>query len=240
MIYKIVLTTAFAVTCSVSMSWLFSLFSGSPSWAVAYLMAILCPLMIAPIVSYGLLIQQERLRRLNDELQKAHVIIEEIAKRDGLTGLLNRSSFMADSARALGPSSAFLLIDIDHFKALNDGHGHLAGDAVLVAIGDAIRTVVADVAIAGRVGGEEFAVFLGRTTTKAAASLAEGIRERIAAQSISTKAGACIHVTASIGLGILPNAKCIEDLYGEADNYLYAAKRGGRNRLSGADLDVAA
>jgi diguanylate cyclase (GGDEF)-like protein len=113
------------------------------------------------------------------------------------------------------------MIDIDHFKAINDKEGHAAGDAVLKTLADVIRQNVRKSDVAGRVGGEEFAVLLPETTIEAAAGIAERIRSSAEERGFTLSAG-----VAAVG----PEDK-LERLMARADAALYTAKRDGRNRV---------
>ena len=164
------------------------------------------------------------------------------ASRDPLTGLANRATFedrledLAAAAAAGGDDVTLLMCDLDHFKAVNDTHGHQAGDAVLVAAADAFRTVLAgcrkgDRALAARFGGEELCVLLAGFGAAGADRVAERLRTAVAA--IGAESGGRLpDVTVSIGLAAAPgDAGGPADLVAAADAALYAAKRGGRDRV---------
>ena len=171
-------------------------------------------------------------KRMNDELML-------LATTDFLTGLPNRREFMlrlngeqARLHRDIGGCAAVLLLDLDHFKRVNDEYGHAAGDAVLRHLATLIRDCQRKVDMPGRVGGEEFAILLPGTDLDAAGVFAERLRQRIADSPVPLDGGRSIVVTASIGIA----AMCGSDAAGEAalsraDQALYRAKRGGRNRV---------
>jgi diguanylate cyclase (GGDEF)-like protein len=156
------------------------------------------------------------------------------AATDGLTGLPNRREvqdtlkrMVAQSARMASPLAA-LLLDLDHFKQINDTLGHDQGDEVLAAAGVALRRAVRASDFVGRYGGEEFLVLLPATDKKLALEVAEKVRQAIAA--INTPHSG--QVTASIGAAVLPDdAGDAPTLVRSADRALYAAKRNGRNRV---------
>ncbi len=126
---------------------------------------------------------------------------------------------------------SFLMLDIDHFKAINDRHGHLAGDYVLKEVARLIQQRIRRDEVLARYGGEEFAIILPETTREGARSLAEGLRERIE-QSRFTFQNEVIRVTISIGVAMLQEAdRTSMDLIKHADEKLYEAKHGGRNRV---------
>jgi two-component system, cell cycle response regulator len=126
---------------------------------------------------------------------------------------------------------SFLMLDIDHFKAINDRHGHLAGDYVLKEVARLIQQRIRRDEVLARYGGEEFAIILPETTREGAGALAEGLRERIE-QSRFTFQSEVIRVTISIGVAMLhENDRASMDLIKRADEKLYEAKHGGRNRV---------
>jgi two-component system, cell cycle response regulator len=125
---------------------------------------------------------------------------------------------------------SFLMLDIDHFKKINDVHGHLAGDYVLKEVARLIQHRIRRDEVLARYGGEEFAIILPETNLEGARALAEGLRERIE-QSRFVFQGEIIRVTISIGGALLEDDKVSTDLIGRADEKLYAAKRAGRNRV---------
>lgn len=162
---------------------------------------------------------------------------ERKAQTDPLTGVLNRRSLMERletaclRARARGLPIALLFIDLDHFKDINDSHGHQAGDACLKAIIDPIQAELRQSDVIGRYGGEEFVVILSSADAAAAEPIAERIRSRVAGVRIGGY-GAPIKLTCSIGvatsdmLGVWG-----EHLIARADEAVYAAKKSGRNRV---------
>ncbi|HWH31971.1 MAG TPA: diguanylate cyclase [Egibacteraceae bacterium] len=152
-----------------------------------------------------------------------------LADHDGLTGCLNHRAFherlRQEAARAVRYERALglLLVDLDGFKAVNDGHGHPCGDAVLAAVGDVLRATTRDTDIVGRVGGDEFAVLLPETGCDEAHLLAERIRAAVGALREP------VPVTASIGVAALPPAHDAATLLAAADVAVYQAKRSGRD-----------
>lgn len=160
-----------------------------------------------------------------------------MALTDELTQIANRRCFIesvnAEISRCLRQHTAmaFLLIDIDYFKQVNDTYGHLAGDNVLVSLSKVIKNMLREYDIFGRLGGEEFAIFLSETSVEKALEVAERIRERIL-QHDFIEEGQKIKVTLSIGVSIPTNDSTFKTLYKDADTALYAAKNSGRNRVS--------
>ena len=173
-----------------------------------------------------------------DALQERERRLQEQAISDPLTGLYNRrylSEFLprelARSGRNATPV-AVILIDLDHFKRVNDSAGHEAGDIVLRAVGNLLKSNVRGSDIACRFGGEEFALILPETDAESAARRAESIRLSISALDLSHAGRPLAKVTASFGLAMFPDhARDTEDLLRVADVALYAAKGAGRNRV---------
>ncbi len=164
------------------------------------------------------------------------------AETDALTGAANRRAFLRaldreiEDARALRTPLALLMIDLDHFKRINDTHGHAAGDRVLARSVAAFKAELSSLEMLGRLGGEEFAVILPRADLAAAQAAAE--RLRLAAQHLRVEndRGEPISVTTSLGLACMkPGAReTASDLLRRADEGLYAAKAGGRNQVMAA------
>jgi len=132
------------------------------------------------------------------------------------------------------------LIDIDHFKAVNDTHGHLAGDSVLRAVSDVLRDQLREYDVVGRFGGEEFVVLLPQTDEADALSIAERLRAHVAALSIPVQDGAAyVRLTISIGVAALDAVGGeVTDLLAAADAALYFAKDAGRNRTHVATSNI--
>ena len=189
--------------------------------------------------------QVER-RALAAERDQLIARLVEHSSTDYLTGLPNRRAFFeaADrtlsQAQRLGHDVAVVLLDLDHFKAVNDTHGHGVGDRTLVAVAQAIRATLRQGDLVARHGGEEFILLLSLLTPDAASTFAERLRTVIAGLHISTDLGGAIGITASMGLAT-SNAWGLElaGLLSRADQALYRAKAAGRNRVEVADLDAA-
>ena len=156
------------------------------------------------------------------------------AETDGLTGLANRRRFLSEVLSHLASSptrGAMILFDLDHFKSINDTHGHLAGDRALVEFASILAKATPDRAVAARIGGEEFALFLPDGDAAAAADLAEDIRRLTHAFELSTTNGK-LRMTVSIGVAdIAEVGSDYESLHSAADVALYRAKSEGRDRI---------
>ena len=166
-----------------------------------------------------------------------HAALAAAARTDAKTGLLNAGAWQREAAvevtRAAAQTPlAVAIADIDHFKAVNDTHGHLAGDAVLAAVSAAMRDLLRDYDLCGRFGGEEFALLLPRTTAAQALEITERIRQGISELAIPRDGTAAIQVTISIGIAVPSQARrTLDDLLAAADHALYQAKRSGRDRV---------
>lgn len=179
-----------------------------------------------------------------DEAEEAALRrVYEAAMLDGLTGVYNRKHLeeriIAELSYAArhGTPLSIIIIDVDHFKKVNDTHGHLAGDAVLKSVATLLGRTVRPEDIVARYGGEEFVIVARGTPARAAVALAERLREAVSAEAIQFE-GKEIKVTSSAGVASLACCGETRDratLLGAADRRLYAAKQGGRNRVIGPD-----
>lgn len=149
------------------------------------------------------------------------------AQRDPLTGLLNRHALDVRLPADLA-GCALVAVDVDRFKAINDGHGHAAGDRVLVFVGEVLSRHLRAGDLAIRMGGEEFAVLLPGVNQVQALAVAERLRSDLEQLS---PAQVGLPVTASLGVALGLGGDCFAALWSRADAALYAAKRGGRNRV---------
>lgn len=165
----------------------------------------------------------------------------ELSLKDPLTGLANRRHFRAvlereiDRVTRSGEAALLLMLDIDHFKTINDTWGHPTGDRVLVALAETLREALRTQDVVGRFGGEEFLLVLPATDLTGAWALAERIRRHVdEAVSVSTERGEAIRFNVSIGVAALGEEEHFAQLLARADRALYAAKAGGRNRVEAA------
>lgn len=174
---------------------------------------------------------EREMNALNQQLQTLTQQLEYRATHDALTGVLNRGAVIDQAGQALRRNGgAMIVLDIDHFKRINDEFGHPAGDRVIQAIARCLQELVQAPAIVGRVGGEEFTVLLPTLARDEALAMTERLRQRIVQEATGPAP-----VTASFGLSLNPPGTEFELAYGLADAALYRAKRGGRNQVVLAD-----
>jgi diguanylate cyclase (GGDEF)-like protein len=202
----------------------------------AYWINIAAPLVVATIPVIGttafLLMCSERIRRQ----------WERAASTDYLTGLANRRTLADTGARrfqAAGPGMGVALIDIDHFKQINDRHGHAIGDVALKQVAERLESACRETELPARQGGEEFVVLFEAVDGAGARAAGERLRHAVAAQPFM--AGELkLAITVSIGVAVrAPGDACFDDLLRRADAALYAAKAAGRNRVECAALEIA-
>lgn len=194
----------------------------------------------AGVMLFGRVLGREHLRH-EDGLQARRD-----ARTDALTGLQNRRGFDTDAmhafqaARAKAHPLSLVMIDIDHFKKINDIWGHAAGDMVLRRVGEVISSQVRARDVVSRFGGEEVAVLMPHATLEAATAGAERIRREIEA-TVFDLGGMAIKVTVSAGTAVLlENMSQFAELFSAADRALYRAKAAGRNRVEAAPAREAA
>jgi len=179
---------------------------------------------------------QERTSALEQAMQQA----ESLARTDELTGALNRRAFFEcgekEFARAkrYKTSIAVIMIDLDHFKLINDNFGHAAGDATLIAVINSLGGLIRNVDMIGRIGGEEFAALLPQTDLQTATELAQRLRSAVEGLKI-TADDLNLSITASFGVAVIDVAnETLSESLKRADAALYRAKENGRNRIEQA------
>lgn len=193
------------------------------------LLTSLIVIVVASPLTYFFLARSARFAELAAELDRANRI-------EDLTGLLNRKTFLSQAKRLIeaeaadGSAGAMLFIDADHFKALNDRFGHAVGDAVLREIGTALKSCIRESDLAGRIGGEEFAVFVAQAGQDRAVQVCERIRHRVKAISEIIDLDGC-DITVSIGASAHRPGQDLDSLLMAADRNLYKAKETGRDRI---------
>jgi diguanylate cyclase len=185
---------------------------------------------------------QARLEESEAQVKRMSEDLEQIRSEvyvDALSGLFNRRRFdsaldaLVTHALAEHEPLSLLLIDIDHFKQVNDAHGHVFGDQVIRSVSQAIKASVKGRDVAARYGGDEFGVLLPETAEPGAITVAEYIRRVIERRRVSDFAGEIepLAVTVSVGLATLARSDTVHDLLRRADKALYQAKRNGRNQV---------
>lgn len=206
--------------------------------AAAYVGMVVVVLLSSTFLTTRVQSTREHLRRQKAELARALEQIRQLATHDDLTGLLNRRAMLdrmqLEQRRSLRSGSPLLIaqLDIDHFKVVNDTHGHAAGDLVLQSFADTVRRNVRDTDVLARWGGEEFVLLLCDTPTADAVALMERLRQAVQAMQVPVPQGdGPITVTVSIGLARHTPADPLAGTLERADQALYAAKAGGRNRV---------
>lgn len=183
---------------------------------------------LGPIVIAS--VNAERRRRIEQ--------LERLTRHDSLTDALTRSAFMEQGAGLLAQlqreqvAAAVLVLDADHFKQINDLHGHPSGDRVLVAVAAAIRTTIREEDLFGRIGGEEFALVLPRVTRREAQAVAERMRKAVANLAVVLESGSLQRITVSIGVAFdTSSASGLSEMVSLADRAMYEAKRAGRDQV---------
>ncbi len=175
--------------------------------------------------------------RMQRELERAYADLGRLARTDPLTGLANRRHFMETLEQEVerldryGRPLAVVSLDLDHFKSVNDTHGHAAGDEVLREVSRVLHSVCRDMDLAARMGGEELALLLPETDAVGARIVAERVRERIAGTAYRSPSGQAFRVTASLGVATGRAKVSGEALLQAADEALYRAKDAGRNQV---------
>jgi diguanylate cyclase (GGDEF)-like protein len=183
----------------------------------AFFMLIICHFSVALFV---VVLVQER----------AEAKLSRLANTDALTGIPNRQNFLASLPHHLRHGDGFIMIDIDHFKSVNDRHGHEVGDAVLVGVAQTIAAAAGGKLLLGRLGGEEFALFLRDQTEETLFAAADDVRRKIKALAFIVDAGT-VRPTASAGVALWSDECDATGLRDRADQALYRAKRSGRDRV---------
>jgi len=165
--------------------------------------------------------------------------LHRLATTDMLTGMANRRAFLEQAevaharARAHNEPLTLLMLDLDHFKSINDRFGHLEGDRVLVEFAQVVKGHLRSTDTLGRLGGEEFGLLLPRTSPAEGADVGSRILEAIRTLALTDSTGQSYRITTSMGLGSLhPSDRSLRDLLDRADQALYMAKRGGRDHLA--------
>jgi two-component system cell cycle response regulator len=184
-----------------------------------------------------------KIKALQDELREKNQRLEELSNTDGLTRVVNRRHLMElldlefTRARRYNSTLSFIMVDIDHFKNINDHYGHQVGDQALMAVALVLRQDLRRNDVVGRYGGEEFSLLLPETSADGARVVAERYRKRIEENRLSAE-GDTVSLTASFGVAeVATDMKDIDALVRRADAAMYQAKHQGRNRVVVAATD---
>ncbi|WP_055049363.1 GGDEF domain-containing protein [Devosia sp. A16] len=182
---------------------------------------------------------------VNAERRRRIEQLERLARHDSLTDALTRSAFMEAGAGLLArlleerAAVAVLVLDADHFKQINDRHGHPSGDRVLVGVAAAIRSAIRQGDLFGRIGGEEFALVLPRITRREAQAVAERMRRAVANLAVVLENGSLQRITISIGVAYDPASGAgLTEMVSLADSAMYEAKRAGRDQVVVCDSEA--
>lgn len=201
-----------------------------PTFARSLTIAIVAPTLVsAPIGGFIVHLLREVEHARNEAVRQAG--------RDELTGLMNRRHFSAMATRELTLAhrgqrrGVAVLLDVDDFKQVNDTHGHAAGDALLIAVGQTLSAELRTTDLVGRWGGEEFALLLPDVGLDDAIPLAERVRQAVAAIAVPHGGGALLRCTVSIGLTEVTPQDSFDLLINRADQAMYRAKASGKNRI---------
>jgi diguanylate cyclase len=231
---RVIVLTVLGTVCCIAFALAFDSWSFEDArwrWGARPENNVIIPLIIAPPFFFYLL---TKLR----QLAIAHEQLMVVASTDGLTSCLNRAAFttLVDAylervaQREDQRQGALLVIDVDHFKGVNDKFGHHTGDEALKLIVQSIRQTLRDVDLVGRMGGEEFSVFLPGISPERAQFVAERIRKTVKAAKFCPDGTRC-DLSISVGAVTFIHETTFSELYKLADRRLYEAKRNGRNRV---------
>lgn len=199
------------------------------TWWLLLEAGLAAPFLLTSMMCTGLMLARWRERERG---------IVELAIKDPLTGVFNRRHFFSrlEEERASGgergTAVSVVLLDLDHFKGINDGHGHVVGDQALIATANKLKETVRTTDVVGRYGGEEFIIMLPRASNEGPHVVAERCRRAIASLHLTTAAGDELRITASFGVGTCTPDEPIEAFLKRVDAALYMSKEGGRNRVT--------
>lgn len=180
--------------------------------------------------------EEGKLRAMTETLSARSHTLEQAALTDALTGMQNRRYFddalreYIEEFRKIDKPVGLMILDLDHFKGINDTHGHDVGDLVLKAVASCLKDMTRHHDVVARLGGEEFAVVAPNMDETGLVKFAERIRKAIAALTIHS-GNVRLRVTTSVGLAVWDRKELAQDFYRRADKHLYQAKRMGRNRV---------
>lgn len=180
--------------------------------------------------------EEDKLRAMTATLSARSISLEQAALTDGLTGAQNRRYFddalreYLDEFRRIGRPVGLMILDLDHFKMVNDNHGHDVGDQVLRDVAHCLKQMTRYHDVVARLGGEEFAVIAPNMDHEILVRFAERIRKGVSNLTV-VSGNIALKVTASVGIAVWDRRESADDLYRRADKLLYQAKTSGRNRV---------
>lgn len=230
-LWKAALITLCVVLFSLGTSFVVGFFSGSLPGPVAIGLSAGIPTVTAlPSLVY-IFYQHSKLQDAYAQLEKAHVELQARSRVDHMTGLLNREALFdaMKISRSRIENGTLLVIDADHFKAINDTFGHSVGDRALKLIAFALQNVTRKGDLVGRIGGEEFCVFLPGATGETGMRVAQRIRSEVENTPFHATEYQIYPLTISIGVASAPKNETNSQVLSRADRCLYMAKQRGRN-----------
>ncbi|MCR6499755.1 GGDEF domain-containing protein [Shinella sp. CPCC 101442] len=237
---KTLAVAVLSTLASLLISFAFVPLMGGQVAGAGLVMTIACPIVISIPASLVHFYLGEKLRSTNtalaaarDELAAAYTRLQHQARRDALTGLLNRATFMTEleTRSQAGMHGGLLFLDLDHFKSINDRFGHATGDAALERVGALLSELAREDDIVGRLGGEEFAIFLNAASPARMLDHSQTVREAVEAIDLFSSSGQRIPLGISIGaFHCAPRFNPAEAL-AASDRNLYRAKSSGRNMV---------
>ncbi len=227
---SLVVSLGAALFC-VCISVIIGIIRGEPAGLIGISLSLILPLVTAFPTMTVVFRRNAQLKKAFNDLEKAHLELQARSKIDYMTGLYNREAFfeMMRTVRSRVETGALLLIDADHFKNINDQHGHTVGDRALKLIAFAMQNVTRKGDLVGRVGGEEFCIYLPNASRSAAISVGERIRIEIENTPFYITQDRVEPLTISIGGAIARKSDSNSQIFSRADHCLYEAKNHGRN-----------
>ena len=230
---KTIAATAASLAATLAICFIFVPLMGGEMSGAGLVMAVVCPIAVGLPASLSHFYHAEKLRQANLSLEDAYRQLHAQSRRDALTGVLNRTAFMAELQERsdAGIAGGLLFIDLDHFKAINDSFGHATGDEALARMGALLDRHAGEHDIVGRLGGEEFGVFLHGVCPDDMVTRSQQLREAVQRLDLRSESGLPVAMGASIGAcHCMPGFSPSEAL-ATADGNLYRAKSVGRNTV---------